>query len=78
MRERTNLAAKKAVKDEEKQRNKQLIKEGKKPVFASKAEQRNKELVSKYEELKKKGSLEKYIKKKNKQKASKGKKLIQE
>ncbi|TRY78414.1 hypothetical protein TCAL_07842 [Tigriopus californicus] len=45
--------------------------EGQKKVFKSKSLMKNEDLVSQYEELKKRGTLDKYIKKKNKQNMTK-------
>ena len=60
-----------------KKRNKELAKEGKMPVYMSKAEMKDQELVLQYEELKKKGSLDKYLKKKEKRNSTKERRKIE-
>lgn len=77
MRERNKLEKRKKIEDEDRLKNKELLKSGSKPVFMSKTEKKNRELVSQYEELKKRGNLDKYIKKKNKQHATKDRKRLQ-
>lgn len=59
------------MKEEQHQKNKALAKDGKKPLFMSKSKVKRQELVNQYEDLKKQGRLDKYLKKKNKQSASK-------
>jgi ribosomal RNA-processing protein 36 len=76
VREKKKLEARKQIRDDERVKNRQLAKEGKKPEFMSKREMKNKELVSTFEELKKKGKLDKYLKKKNKRNLSRDKKSM--
>jgi ribosomal RNA-processing protein 36 len=47
------------------------VKDGKKPFYLKKSEQRRLELVAKYEELKGSGKLEKYLEKRRKKNAAK-------
>ena len=73
-REKKKLEARKNAEQEERKRNRDLIKEGKKPVYESKSVKKNRELIQQYETLKKSGNLEKYLKKKEKKKLSKDRK----
>ena len=66
MREKKLLESRKAAKDEEREKNKELVQSGNKPIYRNKMENKNKELVEKFEGLKKSGGLDKYIKSKTK------------
>ena len=66
MREKKLLETRKAAKEEEREKNKELVQSGMKPVYRNKMENKNKELVDKFEELKKSGGLDKYMKSKTK------------
>lgn len=50
---------------------KQAVAEGKKPYYLKKSEQRRLELVSKFDELKKSGRLDKFMEKRRKKNAAK-------
>ena len=60
----------------EKQKNRELAKEGKAPVFMNKIERKNKELVDKFEELKSSGKIDSYLKKKAKKNESKDRRKL--
>ena len=66
---------KEEVKQKEAKERKEMIKAGKKPYFVGKREQRENELVARYEKLKQSGGVDKYIKKKSKKNAAKDRKL---
>ena len=70
-REKTKISKQKEAAKEEKQKNRELAREGKAPVFVSKAERKNKELVDKFEELKSSGKIDSYLKKKAKKNETK-------
>jgi len=76
VREKGKLEKRKEVEKEEKKRNRELAKEGKKPQFMSKREKQNVEMVDKYEELKSSGKLENYMKKKSKKNLAKDRKRL--
>ena len=57
-------------------KNKELIREGKAPVYMNKSARKNKELVEQFEELKSSGRIDKYLKKKAKQNIIKDKKKM--
>ena len=61
---------------EQKKRNRELIKQGKKPEFVSKQEKKNMSIVEKYEELKNTNKLDQYMKKKNKKDLAKDRKRL--
>ncbi|GBG72641.1 hypothetical protein CBR_g12215 [Chara braunii] len=68
-----------AKKDREREiRKKQLdqIKQGKKPFFLKKSEEKKIELMGKFEELKEKGNLDAYITKKRKKNAAKDRRFM--
>ena len=65
-REKQKIEKKKKAKLDEKLQNKELLKEGKSPVFMSKSARKNKELVEQFEELKSSGRIDNYLKKKAK------------
>ncbi len=73
-RERRRLEAREALKREERERNEARAMEGKGPVHASRREERNRELVARYEEMKGSGGLEKYLKKKGRRMEAKERK----
>ena len=73
-REKKKIENEKRVMHEERKRNRQLLKDGKSPEFVSKEERQNKDLIEKYEELKKSNKLESYMKKKNRKNLSKERK----
>jgi ribosomal RNA-processing protein 36 len=70
------LEKRKDGKRDEQKQNKALAKEGKAPVFMSKGERKNKELIAKYEELKTTGKIDNYLKKKAKKNMSKDRKKL--
>ncbi|KAI5065107.1 hypothetical protein GOP47_0019802 [Adiantum capillus-veneris] len=56
---------------EQKQREKESVKQGKKPFYAKKSETRKQELIAKYKELKASGKLEAFLAKRRRQNAAK-------
>jgi len=58
------------------QEHKAALTRGEKPVFKSKKTQREEEIVKSYEELKEKGKLDTFIRKKNKKNTSKDRKNL--
>lgn len=58
------------------QEQKAALTRGEKPVFKSKKTQREEEIVKSYEELKEKGKLDNFIRKKNKKNTSKDRKKL--
>ncbi|XP_014261870.1 ribosomal RNA processing protein 36 homolog [Cimex lectularius] len=64
--EKERIEKKKQKEFEQSQKVKQALKEGKPARFRNKAEKQISDLVDKFEELKSKGKLEKYLKKKSK------------
>merc|ERR1711894_218215 len=75
-REKKKVEKEKSATVERKKQNRQLLKDGKMPEFVSKQEEKNRNLIEKYEELKSSNKLEKYMKKKNKKNMSKDRKRI--
>ena len=60
----------------EKRKNKELLKEGKTPVYLSKSDRKKKELVEQFEDLKKSGKIDSYLKKKSKKNMVKDRKKM--
>ena len=75
-REKTKISKQKEAEKAEKQKNRELAKEGKAPVFMSKVERKNKELVNKFEELKSSGKIDSYLKKKAKKNEAKDRRKL--
>ena len=75
-REKTKVETQKQSERERKKRNRELVKEGKAPVFVSREEEKNKSIIEKYEELKSSNKLEQYMKKKNKKNLGKERKRL--
>ena len=75
-REKTKISKQKEAEKAEKQKNRELAKEGKAPVFMSKVERKNKELVDKFEELKSSGKIDSYLKKKAKKNEAKDRRKL--
>ena len=65
-REKKKHAEKSLKKTEEKRQLAEMKASGQKPVFKSRAEEKDRDLVAQFEDLKKRGKLDKYLKKKNK------------
>ena len=59
------------VQEDAKSKERAAVAEGKKPFYLKKSEKKRQELVSKYEELKSTGQLEKYMEKRRKRNAAK-------
>ena len=83
MRERDRLEKSRSAKDAERAESKRRSKEeggggdeGPAAVYTSKREAKNRELVAKYEELKKGGKLDNYVRRKNKKQAAKDRKRM--
>ena len=75
-REKNKIEKKKKDKNDERLKNKELLKEGKAPVFLNKSERKKKELVEQFEELKSRGRIDNYLKKKAKKNMIKDKKKM--
>ena len=75
-REKKKTEHEKQARHDERKRNRELLKDGKSPEFVSKQERQNKDLIEKYEELKKSNKLESYMKKRNKKNLSKERKKL--
>jgi len=71
-REKNKIEKKKKDKNDERLKNKELLKEGKAPVFLNKSERKKKELVEQFEELKSSGRIDNYLKKKSQKEYDKG------
>ena len=76
MRQLKNDRVKEESERAEREEKRSLLKQGIKPQYVSKSKQREQELVKKYEILKEKGGLDKYINKKQKKNMSKDRKKI--
>ncbi|XP_072031681.1 ribosomal RNA processing protein 36 homolog [Amphiura filiformis] len=61
----------KIAEREHKKQERELVKQGKKPFFLKKSEQKKMELAEKYKQLKKSGKVEKYLMQKRKKNATK-------
>lgn len=59
-----------------KRRERELVKQGKKPFYLKKSDERKLHLIADYEDLKKKGKLEKVIEKRRQRQASKDHRLM--
>ena len=75
-REKKKVEKEKTSLRERKKSNRQLIKDGQTPEFVSKQEEKSRNLIEKYEELKKSNKLEQYMKKKNKKNLMKDRKKL--
>lgn len=75
-REKKKVEKEKNSLRERKKSNRQLVKDGQTPEFVSKAEEKSRNLIEKYEELKQSNKLEQYMKKKNKKNLSKDRKKM--
>ncbi|XP_055315417.1 ribosomal RNA processing protein 36 homolog [Sitodiplosis mosellana] len=72
--EEKKLRERKQAKTEERQKNKDAIKNERKPFFMSKREQKAQDLVKQFEELKKSGKLNKHLEKRRKKNMSRDRK----
>ena len=75
-REKKKLENEKSALSEQKKRNRHLAKDGKVQEFVSKEEEKSRQLIEKYEELKHSNKLEHYMKKKNKKNLVKERKKL--
>ncbi|XP_059475351.1 ribosomal RNA processing protein 36 homolog [Neocloeon triangulifer] len=73
-RELKNRKAKEEKEDVERRERVEMLKRGEKPTFLSKSERKTKELVEKFEELKKSGKISKHIEKHRKKKINQDRK----
>ena len=76
LRSETQRTAKEAQEGQVRQEQKDALTRGEKPVFKSKRAQREEDIVKSYEELKEKGKLDNFIRKKNKKNTSKDRKML--
>ncbi len=79
-RERQRLDERAKAREEERMANRELVQEGLAPRYheSSKAVLKSKELVTQFEKLKQKGSLDKYLKRKNKRLQARDRKRMEE
>ena len=75
-REKKKVEKEKNTLRERKKSNRELVKGGQVPEFVSKKEEKSRNLIEKYEELKKTNKLEQYMKKKNKKNLIKDRKKL--
>ncbi|KAI0565480.1 ribosomal RNA processing protein [Gracilaria domingensis] len=73
---RNALLRRRDILDAYKKDEKEAVKRGKQPYFLKEKDVRNLEMKARFEELKKKGGIKKYIQKRRKRLASKDKKLL--
>jgi ribosomal RNA-processing protein 36 len=69
-------AKQQAIKSEMRKEEVDAVRQGKKPYFPKKSEIRERELVAKYEELRKEGKLEKFLAKRRQKNASKQRRAL--